>query len=144
MIRVLKIIFVIFWMVLIFCFSLDNGEQSTKKSEGLIIQITKLFIKKDLSKEKQQELIEKYSVIVRKTAHFMIYFCLGFSVIILFQDFHALTLKDVLYTTIVVFIYACTDEIHQSFIPGRSAQFTDVLIDTLGSICASFLWYFIK
>ena len=31
------------------------------------------------------------------------------------------------------FFYACTDEIHQIFVPGRSAQFRDVLIDTLGA-----------
>ena len=31
------------------------------------------------------------------------------------------------------FLYACTDEIHQIFVPGRSAQFRDVLIDTLGA-----------
>ena len=31
-------------------------------------------------------------------------------------------------------IYAISDEIHQSFIPGRSAQVTDVLIDTSGVI----------
>ena len=31
------------------------------------------------------------------------------------------------------FLYACTDEIHQIFVPGRSAQFRDILIDTLGA-----------
>ena len=30
-------------------------------------------------------------------------------------------------------LYACTDEIHQIFVPGRSAQFRDILIDTLGA-----------
>jgi VanZ family protein len=28
--------------------------------------------------------------------------------------------------------YACTDEFHQSFVPGRSAEFTDVLVDSTG------------
>ena len=31
------------------------------------------------------------------------------------------------------FLYACTDEIHQIFVPGRSSQFRDILIDTLGA-----------
>ena len=31
------------------------------------------------------------------------------------------------------FLYACTDELHQIFVPGRSAQFRDILIDTLGA-----------
>ena len=32
------------------------------------------------------------------------------------------------------FLYACSDEFHQFFIAGRSAQFTDVMIDTCGAL----------
>jgi VanZ family protein len=32
----------------------------------------------------------------------------------------------------IVFFYAATDEFHQSFVPGRTALFSDVLIDTSG------------
>ncbi len=32
--------------------------------------------------------------------------------------------------------YACTDEFHQSFVPGRSAQFSDVLVDSTGVLLA--------
>lgn len=32
------------------------------------------------------------------------------------------------------FLYACSDELHQYFVPGRSCQFKDVLIDTFGVI----------
>lgn len=31
-------------------------------------------------------------------------------------------------------IYASSDEIHQSFVPGRSPMITDVVIDTMGVI----------
>jgi VanZ family protein len=34
------------------------------------------------------------------------------------------------------FAYACTDEFHQSFVPGRSAQFSDVLVDSTGILIA--------
>ena len=33
---------------------------------------------------------------------------------------------------LIVIGYACTDEFHQLFVPGRSGQITDVMIDTLG------------
>ena len=29
----------------------------------------------------------------------------------------------------IVFCYACTDEFHQLFVPGRAGRFTDVMID---------------
>jgi VanZ family protein len=32
----------------------------------------------------------------------------------------------------LVFLYASSDEFHQSFVPGRTALFSDVLIDTTG------------
>jgi len=30
-------------------------------------------------------------------------------------------------------LYACTDEIHQLFVPGRGAQMSDVLLDSAGA-----------
>ncbi|MCX6727177.1 MAG: VanZ family protein [Candidatus Shapirobacteria bacterium] len=33
---------------------------------------------------------------------------------------------------ITAYLYACTDEIHQLFTPGRTSKFTDTLIDLLG------------
>lgn len=40
-------------------------------------------------------------------------------------------------------LYACTDEFHQLFVPGRAGQVQDVIIDTIGAICAVFLvWLF--
>ena len=41
------------------------------------------------------------------------------------------------------FLYACTDEIHQIFVPGRSAQFRDILIDTLGASFGATITYLI-
>jgi VanZ family protein len=36
----------------------------------------------------------------------------------------------------IVFLYAASDELHQVFVPHRTASFADVLLDTLGGICA--------
>jgi VanZ family protein len=36
-------------------------------------------------------------------------------------------------TLLIVFLYACSDEYHQSFVPGRTALFSDVCIDTSGA-----------
>jgi VanZ family protein len=33
-----------------------------------------------------------------------------------------------------VFLYACSDEFHQAFVPSREASFGDVLIDTSGAL----------
>lgn len=41
----------------------------------------------------------------------------------------------------LVFLYAVTDEIHQAFVPGRTGQMSDVMIDTAGgAIGLGLLW----
>lgn len=39
----------------------------------------------------------------------------------------------------IAVLYACTDEWHQSFVPGRSAAFSDVLVDSSGILIAAVL-----
>ena len=34
----------------------------------------------------------------------------------------------------ICFLYACTDELHQLFSSGRSGQFDDVLLDSIGAL----------
>ena len=45
-------------------------------------------------------------------------------------------LSSALFSEAIAFLYACTDEFHQRFTPGRSCQFTDVLIDSAGALIA--------
>jgi VanZ family protein len=40
---------------------------------------------------------------------------------------------------LIVFAYACTDEIHQYFVPGRGSEFSDVLLDTAAGTFAQIL-----
>ena len=45
-------------------------------------------------------------------------------------------------TVLLVFLYASSDEFHQSFVPNRTPLFTDVLIDTAGgSLGLLGLWF---
>jgi len=39
-----------------------------------------------------------------------------------------------IYPATLSFLYAASDEFHQSFVPTRSASFKDVLIDTIGIV----------
>lgn len=40
---------------------------------------------------------------------------------------------------VLTFGYACTDEFHQLFVPGRAGRFTDVLIDSSGALVLSLI-----
>ena len=102
-------------MILIFWFSHQYGEGSLKQS-NFILQYLKDFL-------------EIFGLDVRKLAHFTIYLVLGSSY---FLSFKVLDKKSALVSIILTTLYACTDEFHQGFIPGRGPALKDVLIDTLG------------
>ena len=42
-------------------------------------------------------------------------------------------MRRILISVVLAFTYACSDEIHQLFVPGRSGEFRDVCIDTCGA-----------
>ncbi len=140
--KILKASLILFWMILIFLFSMDTGIESSKKSDGFVIRMSELVLRRNLTEKEKNTYIEKYQVYVRKIAHFSIYFCLGFSTIWFLSDFHPLQRKDILMATMFVFLYACSDEIHQLFVSGRSGEIIDVLIDTIGGLIGSCILYF--
>ena len=52
--------------------------------------------------------------------------------------------KWIVSSMIVTFLYACTDEFHQTFVPGRAGRFTDVLIDCTGALVLCILVTFVQ
>lgn len=68
---------------------------------------------------------------IRKSAHFSIYFVLGISLVYALKTRGRL--KSILGAIVLSFLYACSDELHQSFTPNRSPMFHDVILDTIGA-----------
>ena len=77
----------------------------------------------------------EYDFILRKIAHIAEYFILTFLLYRAFKgSFHMDIFQLFIYPATFSFLYAVSDEFHQSFVPGRSASIQDVLIDTIGII----------
>ena len=139
--KVFKILMVIVCMTLIFSFSMDSGEESSNKSHSLVFQVSEFFLRRPLTEKEKELYVEKYDKPVRKCAHFGIYFLLGLSFISLLKEYEITSWKSVFWTILFVFIYACSDEIHQLFVNERSGQVLDVLLDTFGGSCAAFCYW---
>ena len=115
------------WMIIIFVYSSKNGTESDKQSALVIYVFNALGI--DLN----SMLGDLATFIVRKTAHFTEYLVLFLLAYNTFKNY--LNKRSaIIYSILLTFGYACTDEIHQLFVPGRTGKFRDVLIDTSGSI----------
>jgi len=71
--------------------------------------------------------------------HIVIFFFLSFFLLIsIVQGKY----KNLLFLGILLSItYGILDELHQSFVPGRAAAFSDVLLDSLGILFAFMVYY---
>ena len=79
-----------------------------------------------------------------KLKHFTAYSILAFllSLNLFFQEKWVYVSKNYLaYTLIICLFYGVFDEIHQLFVPNRSAEFLDWVADIFGSVFGSFLAY---
>lgn len=130
--RMIKWGAMIAWMALIFSFSAQTGEQSSQSS-GLIEQLLSHF-----SFIPDQIFGLDIQFIIRKTAHFSEYFMLYLLIFNVVNEYQARK-QSLGFSIIGVFLYACSDEIHQAFVPNRACLFTDVLIDTAGGTLAMIL-----
>lgn len=128
-------------MVAIFCFSAQNGTASSKTSGSVVTVILKTFYPHflELTQSGKTELIKIFQVFVRKGAHFLIYFLLGFNVLGFVSTFNLKKAKIFLFSWLFCVLYSVGDEFHQLFSNGRSGNFKDVLLDSLGSLCGILL-----
>jgi VanZ family protein len=77
----------------------------------------------------------KEDFILRKIAHIVEYSILTFLLYRAFKGSFKMNVSRLyIYPSALAFLYALSDEFHQSFVPGRSCAMRDVLIDTLGII----------
>lgn len=126
---VLGWIALLFWIGLIFYMSNQPGDVSSKQS-GLVLKLFQM-----LGIDLNKELGELATFIVRKIAHFTEYFIL-YLLTVNVMKYYLDIKRAILYAVIFSIFYACTDEIHQYFIPGRAMAFKDVLIDSSGALVA--------
>lgn len=125
----------IIWMGIIFFFSNQKAIASNNISDGIIDKIvikTYSVFKNDVSTI-EKEFIKKYFTRpIRKLGHFVVYFILGILVFFTLKSYN-IKLSLTYYAILICCIYAFSDEFHQLFIPGRSCQISDVVLDTFSS-----------
>ena len=118
---------------LIFLMSAQTGDVSTASSDSIVLPLLRLIRRVlSLSAEEADALYWTLQLIVRKAAHVGEYALLALLIRMLAASYgcrHAGILGWALAVA-----YAATDELHQSLVSARSAQFTDVLVDASGAL----------
>lgn len=140
--KIISWLLVITWMIVIFLFSNQVGDDSKVTSGNTIRKIITFFYH-DISEVRLEEITEALQPFTRKLAHFTIYTIGGIVLYNLNNTYKSERKNKILYSIIPGVMYATTDEIHQYFVPGRSCRIFDVFIDSLGVITGILIYLLI-
>ena len=137
--RVSIAITVLLWLLVlatsaqIFRFSSEDAKKSTETSGKVVRAVAKVVVPeyKKMTPKEQDSFVESVMNTVRKAAHFTIFGSLGMWLWFLISRYR----KSFILPPAVGIsaLYACADELHQTFVSGRSGQIKDVMIDTAGA-----------
>ena len=130
-VKIIKISLVILWMVVVFIFSSQSGDESSKVSTGFISSIIRLF-NNNISQDELTAIVAIIHPYIRKLAHFTLYTIGGFLIYNLIKDSNLTSKRKVIISELIGMLYAVSDELHQTFISQRCGSIIDVFIDSLG------------
>lgn len=130
-------ILVLGWMGVIFYLSHHPADASSKLSSGIVQSMIQLM--ETITRIPVEE-AQWLHFLIRKGAHVFAYFLLAILLMhaCIHMDYEQS--QQIVITLIISVLYAISDEMHQLFIPGRSGEVRDVLIDTAGAILGILVW----
>ncbi|KOS69388.1 hypothetical protein AEA09_13035 [Lysinibacillus contaminans] len=139
--KIISWVAVLVWMTIIFYLS----HQPVTISNGLSVGLTEVIVQKVEGIASDYEFnMDSANHIMRKNAHFFMYFVLGLFVISALWKSGVARYRGFRLALLICGLYAISDEVHQYFIEGRGPQLNDVLIDSAGAFVGISLFCFTK
>ena len=126
----------IIWMISIFSMSGQTSHTSNGFSYRVTAKIVQVIeIVRDGDEADAEHLTNKLHPYVRKAAHMNEYAIL-YTLLLLSFCASTIVTRAMFYSILVSFMYACTDEFHQTFVTLRTGSFLDVCVDMTGVLAA--------
>lgn len=131
-----KIALITSWILVLFNFGLMfhfSGQPATQSRElsGNVKEFVVDTIERIAPNRATEINTRNLHRLIRKKAHFFLYLILGMLVI---NALKQSGIKSILIALLICILFAIFDETYQTFIPGRSGEIRDVLIDSLGAL----------
>lgn len=134
---------------LIFFFSAQKAAVSDVTSAGIVERVLHALFRhfEEMPADTQASLRDAVTFAVRKLAHFSLFGLLGFCLMA-----HLWVRREgkperptALWAWGCSALYAVSDELHQMFVDGRSAELRDVGIDSAGALCGIlYMWLLLR
>ena len=119
------------WAAVIFFFSAQDAASSAALSNAVTEFLLTIF-RFDVSASAPAPNFS-WGDLIRSLAHFACFAVLGVLTSLAVRSHRPIERRCVWIPFAICFGYAVADEIHQRFVPGRSMQLVDILVDSLGA-----------
>lgn len=133
----------IFWiltfllMTVIFIFSSRPGDLSIQDSAWFLDKAKIMDEEEALDTSNMQAMVVQRKI--RKAAHIILFASLAMLIYASIYGYAGKALESGVISWLLTILFAISDEIHQYFVPGRSAQLQDVIRDGKGALIGCLL-----
>lgn len=137
----------IIWMCVIFFFSAQAKEESSAVSGGVsyrLVDVTGLLLHLNIDEEQIREIVNIIERFVRKGAHMAEFAVLAVLIYLWINRWQIARLQRACAAVGLAALYACSDEIHQLFVPGRAGRIFDVMVDSAGALAGMALFLLLE
>lgn len=117
-----------------------NVNKEVKKADGSGSKSKNSSVVKNDSKTVNDKSLEIENYFIRKGAHALEYIVLAILISNVFFQFGIKNKNVIIYVLFIALFYAVLDEFHQSFVPNRTSEVGDVLLDFSGAIVGTVMW----
>ena len=127
--------------VMVFCFSAQDGQHSSKLSGAISQWVLNRLIPgfADMTAAQRAPYLERWGFYIRKAAHFSEFALLAATLINFLH--YVLVDRGLSFMAMTAWalttLYACTDEFHQMFVKSRGPSLRDVCIDSAGALAGA-------
>ena len=128
----ISVMIVLSWMGFIIYMTLQPAPQSAATSSVVVESLVNSLDRAGIDLLANMSRSELHTFI-GKAAHFLAYFVLGILIFNLILRLNGDLKKSIVITLLISISYAAFDETVQTFVPGRSGQVSDVIIDGVGA-----------
>ena len=138
---ILKVLLCIICLGVIFYNGTRQGEISQKASKKVINVATKIMRVTPASEEQSNIKLSDINYYVRKNAHFFQYLILSILMCSAVREFKLYEMSEIFLILFLILLFPVADEFIQKYIPGRTSNVFDVVIDFSGGILGMLLSY---
>ena len=147
--KIISLILVFVWLAVIFFMSNMKVDISNNYSKKAIEEIAEkpinsfIEIEGKINSKKKEKIIDSLNRPIRKIAHVIEFLILALLVGNFLVTCNTEKMKIIGYILAFCCICACFDEYHQTFVDGRTGQFIDIFIDSIGAVIGCIVFKYV-